>query len=431
MGQVSQTTPTAAGRLRELWTEIPASGRLLLVAVVVDSLGIGLTLPFTVVYLHEVRGIPLPTVGLLMSLPPAVALLLLGPIGLAIDRFGARRVQVGALTFSMLGQIGLVFVHGPATAAAALAVGGLGSAAFFPANLALVSSVVPSRLRQRYFGLSFTVLNAGIGVGGIVAGLVVNVDQAWTFAVIYLADAASYLVPLVILLVFLRGVGGPPDHTSGPAAVPPTYAEVWRDRVFRRFLVVTFFVSFVGYAQLEAGWTAFVRFVADVSTRDIGIAFAVNTLVIVVFQLPVLQAIHGRRRTRMLIVMAGVWATAWAFVGVSGLVGGALAVGLVVASGGIFGLGETLNSPVSPSLVNDLASDQLRGRYNAANSIAFQMAAVLGPAIAGLLIGNGWDAAYIVMLLVGCAVLAGLLLSLERRIAPFANGVGPAEAAQL
>ena len=72
---------------------------------------------------------------------------------------------------------------------------------------------------------------------------------------------------------------------------------------------------------------------------------------------------------------------------------------------------------------------QLRGRYNAANSIAFQMAAVLGPVTAGLLIGSGRDAAYIVLLLVGCVVLAGLLLSLERRISPLANGVRPSEAA--
>jgi hypothetical protein len=48
----------------------------------------------------------------------------------------------------------------------------------------------------------------------------------------------------------------------------------------------------------------------------------------------------------------------------------------------------------------------------------------LGPTSAGLLIGHGLAAAYIVMLLVGCAVLVGLLLSLEGRISPAANGVG-------
>ena len=121
MGRVSQGTTTRRARgIRGFLDGVPRAGRILLLGVVVDALGAGLTLPFLVVYLREVRGIPLSTVGLLMSLPPTVALVLLGPIGLAIDRFGARRVQMLALTFSTIGQVALIGVRGPATAALAL-----------------------------------------------------------------------------------------------------------------------------------------------------------------------------------------------------------------------------------------------------------------------------------------------------------------------
>src|SRR4051794_7586955 len=102
MGRVSQSTEAGPRGLRAYLDGVPRSGRLLLLGVAVDALGVGLTLPFAVVYLREVRGIPLSTVGLLMSLPPVVALVLLGPIGLVIDRVGARRVQLVALTFSMI-----------------------------------------------------------------------------------------------------------------------------------------------------------------------------------------------------------------------------------------------------------------------------------------------------------------------------------------
>ncbi len=431
---MSHATQQRPAGLRDFWTDVPRSGKLLLIAVAVDSLGIGLTLPFAVVYLREVRHIPLPTVGLLLSLPPVVALVLLGPIGLAIDRFGARRVQIAALAFSLAGQLGLAAVRGPGTAALALGLSGIGQAAFFPANQALVASAIDSRLRQRYYGLSFTVLNAGIGVGGVVSGLYVDVHRAGTFEAIYLVDAASYLVPLLLLLVFLRGIGGPvavltdreqPAGATGPGSIvtPPTYAVVLRDRVFRRLLAVTFVSAFVGYAQIEAGWTAFARFVGDISTRDIGIAFAANTAVIVALQLPVVQRIEGRRRTRLLMLMCLIWAVTWAMVGVAGLFGGVVAVVLLVTSGGVFGVGETLQSPIVPALVNDLASDHLRGRYNAANSVAFQVAAVLGPGISGLLIGHGWAAVYIALMLSSCAVMLLLLVMLERRISPATNGV--------
>ena len=116
MWQVTEATRAGPTRLRDLLRGVPRSGRLLLLGVAVDALGVGLTLPFAVVYLREVRGMPLATVGLLLSLPPAVALLLLGPIGLAIDRLGARRVQMTALTFCLLGQVAMVGVRGPATA---------------------------------------------------------------------------------------------------------------------------------------------------------------------------------------------------------------------------------------------------------------------------------------------------------------------------
>jgi MFS family permease len=405
---------------------VPRSGRLLLLGVAIDALGVGLTLPFAVVYLREVRGIPLTTVGLLLSLPPMVALVLLGPIGLAIDRYGARRVQMVALTFTMVGQIALVTVRGPLSAAVALALSGVGHAAYFPAIQSLVATAIPAEHRQRFYGMSFTLLNAGIGLGGVVSGLFVDVHRAWTFELIYLADAASYLIPLLLLAFVLRGIGGPVAHDAveGPDGAPSTYAAVLRDRVFRRFLAVTFVSAFVGYAQLEAGWTAFARIVGGISTAQIGLAFAANTAVIVLLQLPVVNRIQGRRRTRLLMLLAAVWATAWAVVGIAGLVGGALAAVLLIASAGIFGSGETLQSPVVPAVVNDLASERLRGRYNATNSLAFQIAAVLGPTSAGLLIGHGLAAAYIVTLLVGCAVLVLLLLSLEGRISPAANGVG-------
>jgi MFS family permease len=412
--------------VRDLLAGVPRSGRVLLVGVAIDALGVGLTLPFAVVYLREVRGIPLTTVGLLLSLPPIVALVLLGPIGLAIDRYGARRVQMVALTFTMVGQVALVAVRGPLSAALALALSGVGHAAYFPAIQSLVATAIPADHRQRFYGMSFTLLNAGIGLGGVVSGLFVDVHRAWTFDLIYLADAASYLIPLLLLAFVLRGIGGPVtmDAVDEPDGAPSTYAAVLRDRVFRRFLAVTFVSAFVGYAQLEAGWTAFARIVGGISTTQIGLAFAANTAVIVLLQLPVVNRIQGRRRTRLLMLLAAVWATAWAVVGIAGLVGGALAAVLLIASAGIFGSGETLQSPVVPAVVNDLASERLRGRYNATNSLAFQIAAVLGPTSAGLLIGHGLAAAYIVMLLVGCAVLVGLLLSLEGRISPAANGVG-------
>jgi MFS family permease len=79
--------------------------------------------------------------------------------------------------------------------------------------------------------------------------------------------------------------------------------------------------------------------------------------------------------------------------------------------------------PTIPALVNDLAPDHLRGRYNALSAGAFSLAAIVAPAIAGWLIGHALGAAYIAMLVVGCAAVIWVSLRLESQLPAEVNGV--------
>jgi MFS family permease len=104
-------------------------------------------------------------------------------------------------------------------------------------------------------------------------------------------------------------------------------------------------------------------------------------------QLVALRFIKGRRRTSMLALCAA-GALSWAVIASSDSVDGWVAVALVVGLG-MFGLGETLWAPVAPAIVNDLAPEELRGRYNALQGMTWTIAMIIGPALSGLLIGNG------------------------------------------
>lgn len=400
---------------------LPREARILLVGVGVNAVGLGLVLPLLVIYLYDVRGIPLDTVGVLAATPPVVALFLLGPIGIVIDRWGPRRVQAGALACSSIGAASLSVSTTVSAAFVSMLFLGVGQAAFWPASQALVAEVVPSAVRPKYFGVSFALLNAGIGLGGVVTAFVAVVERPATFEWLYRLDAASFLVPLALLIGPLRHVG---NHTTSREAEPGTYRLVLADRVFRRFLLVVFASAFVGYGVIEAGWAGYARVVSDASTRTIGLAFAANTSVIVVLQLGALRFIDGKRRTTMLALMAGVWAVAWLMLGASGLVPGTvLATVLLIGSLAVFGAGETLLSPIVPAITNDLASDRLRGRYNAVGAFAFQVAAVSAPVTAGLLLDRGLAGVFIGMLVSGCALLALTALRLARYLPQAANGL--------
>jgi MFS family permease len=409
--------------MRGFWRALPREGRWLLSTVAIQTMGRGLTLPFTIIYLYEVRGFDLGLSGGLMSLIAITGLLVTGPGGTLIDRYGARTILLAGLTAMIAGCSLLAFATHPGVAAVALVLIGVNFGVSWVGFNALIASVVEGDLRQQYFGVNFALVNLGIGVGGIVGGFYVDVHSPETFTMIFLIDAATSLIPMALLLGPLRHVRTQSEPSEDESRAGG-YREILRRPAVLWITLLTFIAMFIGYGQMEAGFPAYAREVAEVSTRVIGFAFAVNTAVIVLLQFTVLTRITGRRRTRVMIVMAGVWAAAWLLLGAAGLLPDTLTAAIgVLAFMGVFAFGETLLQPTVPAIYNDLASDHNRGRYNAINSAAFQGGAITGPIAAGLLLANGLDAVYIAVMVIGCAGIGVLALALERRLPASANGV--------
>ncbi len=302
------------------------------------------------------------------------------------------------------GNVLLAFATTPGVAAIALMLIGINFGVSWPAFNSLIATVVEGDMRQKYFGVNFALVNLGIGVGGMVGGLYVDVSEPSTFTTIYLLDAVTALIPALLLL-------GPLRHVSGRAALPEddataagaSYRAILRQPAVLWLTGLTFVAVFVGYGQFEAGFPGYGRQVAEVSTTVIGMAFAVNTAVIVLLQFLVLTRISGHRRTRVIAVMAVVWASSWLLLGATGVVPGtALAAMGMLGFMGVFAFGETLMQPTVPAISNDLAADHTRGRYNAISSAAFQGGAIAGPVVAGLLLEHDLAVLYVALMVVGC-----------------------------
>jgi MFS family permease len=330
----------------------------------------------------------------------------------------------------ILGCTLLAFATHPGVAAVAVVLIGVNFGLSWPGFNALIATIVDGDLRQQYFGVNFALVNLGIGVGGIIGGFLVDVQNPATFTAIFLADAVSGFIPMALLLGPLRHVrtqGEPGTEQEGDGG---SYREILRRPAVLWLTLVTFISVFIGYGQMEAGFPAFARQVSEVSTRVVGLSFAVNTAVIVLLQFAVLKLIAGRRRTRVMQVMALVWAASWLVLGATGLLPDSVAAAIgVLTFMGVFAFGETMLQPTVPAMYNDLATDRNRGRVNAVSAAAFQGGAITGPIAAGLLLANGWEAAYIITMLAGCASILVLALVLERRVPASANGVA-AEASQ-
>jgi MFS family permease len=330
-----------------------------------------------------------------------------------------------------VGRVG--FAHDPWQAFVAVTLIGAGSGVIWAGNTTILSSVTDGAERQKTFGLNFALLNLGIGTGTVIAGAIVDLHRAGTFQLVYLIDAVLYLVPFVNLLT-MPEVGRRLAETTADTttrARQPGYREVFAHRGFRRLLALSLVLTISGYAQIEVGFTAFSIDVAHVSARTVAYAFTANTLVIVLAQLFVVRLIQGRSRTRLLSLVGVIMAASWLILGVAGLVDGGNAVGAaiaVVACAAVFAFGETLLSPISPTLLNALANDELRGRFNALGSMIWGISGIVGPVTAAPLIGGGHSAIWLALTTTGCLSAAALSASLRKVITPEQDGRYPVAA---
>ncbi len=165
---------------------LPVGVRRLIASDAISAVGTGLVLPLTLIYLHSVRHIPLATTGLLLAIPGVVGLVVVPVAGTLMDRIGARRVLAGCMLLLAVAQVALAFTRTAAWAAPVLLLQGVALSPTFPALNTLLGSLTAGELQQRAFAVNFTVLNAGIGVGGLIGGAVVDVHHPGTFQLMFL-----------------------------------------------------------------------------------------------------------------------------------------------------------------------------------------------------------------------------------------------------
>lgn len=422
------------GAIRARLSGLPTEARRVLLGVAFFSVGNGLTLPFLLVYLHEVRGLATETAGLVIAWV-ALGGLLTGPVwGTAVDRVGPMPVLRLALLIEACGVVLLAFVDDVPSALLAATLIALGVSGAWPSQTALLARLVPADDRQWLFGIWFMLLNLGIGLGGLLAALIVDVDSPGTFSALYLVNALSYLAYVGVLLTLPMslarhvtedepGDAGGSAQEGGDEPRSHGYRAVLRDRTFLQLLATATVLVVFGYAQLEVGLAVYATQVMDLDARWLGVAFALNTVTIVVAQLFVLARLEGRSRSRALAAAALCWAASWAVLALSSPFSAtALLVVALALTAIVFALGETLWSPTMPALVNDLAPDRLRGRYNALSTLTWNVGGVLGPVFAGFVLGGGHPGVWSAVTVTGCLLGALGALALRRRLSPVQDG---------
>jgi MFS family permease len=377
------------GGYRESCRDLPAPVWHLAAVAFVSRTGM-MVMPFLVLYLGNERG-----------LSPEHATLVLAVVGLAgtagqfvgghlADRFGPRPVQL----VSLFGAGVAMFVAGATPTTPTLVAGlvalALVSETFRPANAAAIAAFTSAAQRPRAYALHRLAVNFGVTFGPIVGGQLAQLDYDYLFwcngAVLLIAGA---------LLARLSGrwprasraPAPPPDAdatdarspASGPAALD---RSPWRDPVLLVFLLSVLPTAVV-FMQFQSGLPLELGRDYGFDEGTIGWIFAVNTILIVLFEMPLWRRLAGREPLGLVALGAALTGLGFAATGYG--TGLAFACATVC----VWTLGEILHASSSFIFVADRAGPNHRGRYMGALGVTNGLAVALGPLLCSATFASG------------------------------------------
>jgi MFS family permease len=372
---------------------------------------------------HHVTGMPMPRVGTVLTLAAVIGLAATPLTGVLVDRYGARAVVVGGYLLRAAGFATYPLVNGAPMMFAVTAVVALGDRSFPAAVQALIAEIARGTDRDRLIAAQRSLRNAGLGAGGLIAGLALGVGSGIAYHGIVLADGASMVVAAALLgtLRGARTAAAGRDTSRGATrprraqARPGGYRQVLKDRTFVLLTCVNAPVA-LGYMVLNVVLPVYVAQVLRAAPSWPGVLYAVNTVGVALFQVPVTRLLRRRRRTRSAALGGAVFTLAFLLFGaVGGVPGGVLPLVGVFLATALFTLGELMHGATASALATDSAPERLRGRYLAFYQLSWSLPTAVAPALFTALIAVSPTATWL-LLAAGTGAASTALLRLEHRL---------------
>ncbi|MEH0927112.1 MFS transporter [Micromonospora sp. CPCC 205558] len=434
---MSTPTDTAPdNNLLAVLRRLPGRAQILLLADGVNAFGIGMVLPFLLIYLTEVRHINIRVAAAALAVT-AVASFLSGLVwGALLDRYRHRIVMPAVMLLAAIGSCLYAFVDRPGVAIAVAALVGIAGGGVGPVVRTMFATVVPPKERTVFFGLQFGVFNAAVGLGVLLGGVLVN-GTLGRYQLLWIINGLTFLFMAVFLAVAPIEAGKKPAQEVGDAdAGPkPSYRLVLRNPVVVLIIATMSLAAVFYYGLFESVLPGYLTINHAVPARGVAGAFVINVVVVVVAQFVVIPRLGQVRRTSWLTASGLLWGVSWLLVLAAGQSSGTTALVLLFVSSVPFGAAEVMVTPVLAALLNDVVDDQVRGRANALFAFATTGGSIAGPAIAAAMLPVGNGVPLVAGLAVGCLFMLLPTALLRRRLGsdadkPHDDQPGPAAAAE-
>lgn len=367
-------------RLRSTYHEYPSRFWVLVGTSFIDGIGRTLLFPFFTLYVTQRFNVGMTEAGVLLAIFSISGFFGNMVGGGLTDRFGRRGMVLFGLIFSALSALlmGLV-TRLVVFYALAVFVGFLSDIAG-PAHGAMVADMLPERQRAEGFGVLRVAGNMAWIVGPTIGGFLAS----RSYMLLFVLDAICSVITAGIVFRLIPETRPEARQTAQRESMAATfrgYVRVMADGGFLAFLTTAIVMNLV-YLQMYSTLSVYLRDVHGIPPQGYGFLTSLNAMAVVLCQFWVSRTI--KPQPPMLMMALG---TAFYLVGFT-MFGFVSAYALFAVAMLVITIGEMIAIPTSQALVARFAPEDMRGRYMAIFSLAWQIPSAIGPWSAGMIMDN-------------------------------------------
>lgn len=242
--------------------------------------------------------------------------------------------------------------------------------AFRPASLSFISNESSSAQRKTAFALYRLAINLGMSIGPVIGGVLSEIS----YSLLFYVDAATCFAAAIFLMVVKWDLRKKPGEEQKVDFVEKKTAffSALSNKAFLYFLLAALPVSIV-YMQSMSTLPLYVVEYLRFSNSTFGLLIAVNTVLIILIELPLNASMTGWKDENSLylgIILTGIGFGALIF---------ADTITILVMTIVIWTFGEMIFFPGAATMASEIAPENRKGEYMGFYQMVFSLSFMLAP----------------------------------------------------
>ncbi len=302
--------------------------------------------------------------------------------GYLADKYNAKTIMYSSLLGSGLVLLLLPYLTNPWSIGILLFFYTLIADTFRPANAVALASVTTPQTRTKAFGLNRLAVNLGFSVAPALGGLLANKIG---FIPLFIFDACTTIAASSIVFFAIKDVYKTKIESINDEIVETKSISAYKDKRFM-WIILAVLLYGIGFFQLIASIPIYFNKELHFSEDTIGYLLALNGLIVVVAELPLITYLQQKT------TVVGKWIKLGIILAVAAmlfLVLGNGSLPIVIAYIVFISASEIFAMPYLMTYVTNYAPLDRQGQYTALYSMAYAFAIIVAPII-GLSLSAYW-----------------------------------------